>query len=226
MNDHTGKTVILTGGTGMVGGIVLQHCLADEAIGKVISITRKSTNTPHPKLQEVIHQDFSSFDNISSLFQDIDAAYFCLGAYTGAVSDEVFKKITYDFTVAFADTLATHSPNATFCLLSGAGADQTEKSRVSFAKYKGMAENYLKSKNFGALYLFRPGYIYPVTKRAEPNVMYTFSRILYPLIRIFGQNMSIKSTELGEAIFRAGLYGANSTVLENKDILKSLEWSR
>jgi len=69
-------------------------------------------------------------------------------------------------------------------------------------------------------YSFRPGYIYPVVKRKEPNMMYSVSRGLYPLIRMFGKNTSIKSAELGKAMCKVGLNGYGKSILENKDILQ------
>ncbi len=216
------KNVLIAGATGMIGGIVLQHCLASDAIGRVYSLSRRASGLTHPKLEEIIHKDFSDFSGLESVFQNIDIAQFCIGVYTGAVSDEVFKTITVDYTMSFADALKAHSPQATFCFLSGNGADPTEKSRVSFARYKGMAENHLSALDFDSLYIFRPAYIYPVEKRQEPNLMYRISRGLYPLIKLFGKNASIKSTELGEAMFKAGMEGASKQVLENRDILEVL----
>ena len=214
------KNVIITGATGMVGGIVLRECLNSAAIGKVISIVRRASGVNHPKLEEVIHPDFMSYAGSEHHFENIDAAYFCIGVYTGAVPDDKFKQITVDFTTAFSDTLKEKSPTATFCLLSGQGADQTEKSRVAFAKYKGMAENYLTKQGFGDLYIFRPAYIYPVEAREEPNLMYRVSRKLYPLLKNVFPATVITSEQLGQAIFKAGIQGAEKTVLENQDIKK------
>ena len=214
------KNVIITGATGMVGGIVLRECLNSSNISKVISIVRRSSGISHAKLEEVIHADFMNYQGAEHYFENIDAAYFCIGAYTGAVPDDKFKQITVDFTTVFADALKQKSPNATFCLLSGQGADQTEKSRVAFAKYKGMAENYLIKQDFGNLYIFRPAYIYPVEPRQEPNLMYRISRKLYPLLKNVFPSTVITSEQLGQAIFKAGIQGAEKTVLENQDIKK------
>jgi nucleoside-diphosphate-sugar epimerase len=214
------KKVLITGATGMIGQMVLQHCLASEEIGEVISITRKTVGITNPKLKEIIHADFLHYENISDAFVSVHAAYFCIGVYTGALPDAQFKEITVGYTKAFADALHAQSPQAVFCFLSGQGADLTEKSKTSFARYKGMAENYLMSKCFGGLVIFRPGYIYPVEKRKEPNMAYRIFRMLYPLLKnILGKNASIKSTELAEAIFRAGLQQPKQVILENKDIL-------
>ena len=83
-----------------------------------------------------------------------------------------------------------------------------------------MAENYLINKKFQQFYSFRPAYIYPVSKRNEPNTIYRLMRILYPLIKLFGKNYSIKSSELAAAIFKTGLYGYEKSILENKDIIR------
>lgn len=215
------KNVLITGTTGMVGGIVLQHCLQSSEINKITSFVRKPSGITHNKLQEIVISDFMDYSGIEKTFENIDIVYFCIGVYTGAVSDDIFKEITVDYTKSFVDVLKKKSPNAMFCFLSGAGADSTEKSRVSFAKYKGMAENYLL-RSLKNVYLFRPGYIYPVEKRKEPNFAYRVSRFLYPVIKLFGKNMSIKSTELGQAIFKTGLNKKGQTILENEQILQIL----
>ena len=214
------KKVIITGSTGVVGSLVLQHCLSSSEITQVISLVRRKTGDNHPKLKEVVISNFADYSAHADLFQKTDIAFFCVGVYTGQVSDEKFKEITVDYAVAFAEALKANSANATLCLLSGAGADRTEKSRVSFAKYKGMAENKISDLKLGGFYTFRPGYIYPVKSRKEPNLMYRISRTLYPLIKLMGNNSSIKSTELATGMFHVGLHGAKHEILENRDILE------
>lgn len=110
------------------------------------------------------------------------------------------------------------SPNAALCLLSGAGADSSEKSKTSFARYKGMAENRISDLNLN-FYAFRPAYIYPVTPRKEPNLLYRMIRLFYPLLKYSGNNFSITSSELAKAMFNVGMNGADKRILENKDIL-------
>ena len=213
------KKILITGATGMTGGIVLKHCLQSAEIGEIISFVRRHSAITHDKLNEVVIENFIDYSASEEHFKNIDIVYFCIGVYTGTVPDEKFKEITVDYTVAFVDMLKKHSPNAQFCFLSGAGADQTEKNKMSFAKYKGMAENYI-IKTLKNVNIFRPSYIYPVEKRNEPNLTYKISRFLYPLIKSFGNKYSIKSTELGEAIYKTGVSGNEQTILENNQILK------
>ena len=226
----TEKRVVLTGATGMIGGLALRLALSDPAVGSVTSIGRRSADVVHPKLTQITHQDFTNFRTLESGLVDQDVALFCLGAYTGAVPDDEFKKITVDYTVSFAEALIEKSPEAVFCLLSGQGSDQTEKSRISFARYKGMAENALLAMGFSRVHLFRPGYIYPVTKGPVPNVphraMFKVMRSLYPIVRRLYPNIGIPSDDLAKAMLHAGLHGTEghpSPILENRDIRRLAE---
>ncbi|MDG1262415.1 MAG: NAD(P)H-binding protein [Flavobacteriales bacterium] len=208
---------IIAGGTGMVGELVLENCLNSSKITEVVSLVRKPTGQSHDKLKEVVVDDFTEYRNHQEVLQGADMAFFCIGVYTGQVPDDKFKEITVDYAVKFGEAIKASSTNANFCLLSGAGADRTEKSRTAFARYKGMSENQLDDLglNFTS---FRPGYIYPVTPRDEPNWMYKISRFIYPAFRLLGKGASITSVELADAMFKVGVEGTAQTILENKEI--------
>ena len=217
----TQKRIIITGATGMVGGCALRICLENPDLSLVTVIGRSRTGINDAGLREVVIDDFTDYSGLTGALENQDAALFCLGVYTGAVPDDLFRKITLDYTLAFARALHKASPRAAFCLLSGQGADQTEKSRMAFARYKGAAEKVLLEIGFPRVHLFRPGYIYPVTPRKEPNVVYTISRFLYPLLRRIYPNIGISSEDLAAAMVHTGLYGtreSKNSVLENKDI--------
>lgn len=205
----------------MIGNLILQDCLQSVEISKITSLVRKKSNVQHEKLQEIVIDDFIDYSNHENVFENIDVVYFCIGAYTGAVPHEQFKKITVDYTIAFTEMLKKQSPKANLIFLSGAGADRKEKSSMSFAKYKGMAENFLFA-NLENISTFRPGYIYPVSKRAEPNFSYRMYRTLYPLIKLLGKSASVKSTELAKAMFVAGLNSSGQITVENKEIFSYL----
>ncbi|MFH6604874.1 NAD(P)H-binding protein [Maribacter algicola] len=216
------KYVLIAGASGMIGSIILDECLSSSRINRVISLVRKKSNTTRAKLKEVIIEDFTVYDNHRNLFKNIDTAFFCIGVYTGGVPDKLFKEITVDYAVHFAEMLKEHSPNAKLCLLSGAGADRAEKSKTSFALYKGMAENQIDRLGL-EFYAFRPAYIYPVEPRKEPNLMYGIMRNLYPVLRLLGSNFSIKSTELAQAMYEIGIKGTDKKILENKDLIHYLK---
>ena len=216
------KNIIITGTNGMIGQLILEYCLQRKDVSKVTSITRKKTGISHPKLFEVIHENYLDFSSIRETLQHQDICFFCIGVYTGQVPRDEFRKITVDVTAAFAKELKQESPDTGFCFLSGQGADSSEKSKVMFALDKGEAENILIGLNFRHLAIFRPGYIYPVTPRKEPNTLYRIFRILYkPLLSKIYPNIGLTSVQLAKAMIHIGFNGGDQTIYENKDI-KSL----
>src|ERR1700747_1988570 len=103
MNAPEGQTrLVIAGATGMVGGYALRYALDNPAVGAVTVIGRKKTGLSHPKLKEVLHQDFGNCAALAEVLTSQDAAIFCLGAYTGVVSDSDLRKITVDYTIEFA----------------------------------------------------------------------------------------------------------------------------
>ncbi len=213
--------VLILGATGMVGGEALSLCLEHEAVTRVTVIGRRPRGVEHPRLQEVLHSDFGDCAPIAEHLKGQDVALYCIGAYTGAVPDDVFRRITVDYTVQLAQALHGQSPHAALCFLSGQGADSKEASRVSFARYKGMAENALLRMGLGRVHIFRPGYIYPVVERTEPNFGYRVFRSLYPVMRRLYPNVGVSSRDLARAMVSVGLdgsLGGEAPILDNRDI--------
>src|ERR1700759_3129850 len=94
-----GRThLVLVGATGMVGGYALRYALEHPAVERVTAIGRRPTGISHAKLKEVLHQNFGDCSALAESLLGQDAAIFCLGAYTGAVSDAEFRTITVDYT--------------------------------------------------------------------------------------------------------------------------------
>ena len=220
MTPTSQKRLLLVGATGMVGGCALRYALQKAAVGSVTAIGRRKLGISHPKLQEVLHRDFADCSSLSQALSGQDAAVFCLGAYTGAVSDAELRTITVDYTIEFARVLHGSSPNATFSFLSGSGADPTGRSRIPFARYKGEAENALLAAGFPSVYLFRPAYIYPVEPRKEPNFSYRLLRAIYPAFQLLFPNQVIRADDLARAMADVAVQGTErgGRVLENRDI--------
>ena len=215
------KRVVIVGATGMVGGEALRYALDHPAVRAATAIGRKPTGLAHPKLKEVLHQDFADCSALASALSDQDAAVFCLGTYTGAVPDAELRRITVDYAVEFARVLRASSPNATFAFLSGGGADPTGRSRMAFARYKGEAEKALSAAGFPRLYILRPAYIYPVQPRREPNFSYRLLRAIYPASRVLFPNQVIRADDLARTMVDVAVRGSGegrTLVLENRDI--------
>jgi len=219
------RCLVIVGATGMVGGYALRYALEDTAVGAVTAIVRRKLGISHPKLQEVLHPDFADCSSLSLSLSVQDVAVFCLGVYTGAVSDTELRRTTVDYTIEFARVLRASSPNAAFSFLSGSGADPTGRSRIPFARYKGEAENALLAAGFPSVYLFRPAYIYPVEPRKEPNFSYRLLRAIYPAFRLLFPNQVIRADDLAHAMVDVAVLGTErgGRVFENRDIRAMVE---
>jgi len=220
------KRLAIVGATGMVGGYALRYALDHPAVGRVTSIGRRKLGLSHPKLTEVLHPDFADCSALADTLSGQDAAIFCLGTYTGSVSDAELRKVTVDYTIEFARVLHNSSPDATFSFLSGSGADPTGRSRMPFARYKGEAEKALFAAGFHRVYLFRPAYIYPVEPRKEPNLSYRLLRATYPAFRLLFPNQVIPADDLARAMVDVVLQGTGEQrrlVFENRDIRAMVE---
>lgn len=220
------QRLVIVGASGMVGSYALRYALNHPAVGTVSAIGRKKLGISHPKLEEVVHQNFADCSVLADALSGQDAAIFCLGAYTGAVSDAELRTITVNYTIEFARVLSAGSTDAAFSFLSGNGADPSGRSRMPFARYKGEAESALLAAGFPRIYIFRPAYIYPVEPRKEPNFSYRLMRAVYPAFRMLFPNQVIPVDELARAMVDAALRKNDDRgefVFENRDIRAMVE---
>ena len=214
--------VILFGASGMVGQGVLRECLLDPEVTAVLSVVRSSTGQRHEKLREIVHKDFFDFASIESELSGFDACFFCLGVSSAGLSEENYRRITYDITLAAAQTLVKFNSNMTFVFISGAGTDSSERGRMMWARVKGQTENVLLRLPYKAAYMFRPGVIVPLHGIKSRTMLYRVSyAVLAPILpvlkRLFPKYVTT-TEKLGRAMLIAAKRGAPKPVLESADI--------
>jgi uncharacterized protein YbjT (DUF2867 family) len=216
------KRLVIVGTSGMVGGYVLRYALEHPNVECVTSVGRRRFGISHPKLKEILYPDFADCSALAEPLSGQDAVVYCLGAYTGAVTDSELRTVTVDYTVEFARVVRGSSPDAVFTFLSGNGADPTGRSRIAFARYKGAAEKALLEAGFPRVYIFRPAYIYPVEPRKEPTFGYRLLRAVYPAFRMMFPGQVTRSDDLARAMVDVSVRETEegaSRVFENRDIL-------
>jgi uncharacterized protein YbjT (DUF2867 family) len=214
--------VIIFGATGMVGHAVLRECLVDDSVESVLAITRTTLGQSHPKLRELVHGDFDNYGPIESELWGYDACFFCLGISSVGMTEEAYRRITYDFAVAAGQALVQRNPGMTFIFVSGASTDSTEKGKVMWARVKGQAENALMKMPFKAVFCFRPGFIKPmhgiVTKSRWLRAGYAVLVPLYPLLKTLFPRHVTTSDRVGRAMINVVEKGWPNRILENEDI--------
>ncbi len=219
--SYRGKKVktIITGATGMVGEGVLLECLNNPEVEHVLVINRRPGTSSHPKLREIVHGDFFDFSAIEPQLAGYDACFFCLGVSSIGVSQQDYRHITYDLTLTFARLLARLNPQLSFCYVTGAGTDSSERGRLAWARVKGATENALLQL-FQRSYMFRPGFLKPTPGQQNIPASYKLLSWLYPLGRLLYPAGFCTSQELGRAMVNAAMLGYRKRVLEVRDIVE------
>jgi hypothetical protein len=210
---------IITGTTGMVGEGVLHVCLQNPAVESVLIINRKSTGIIHPKLTEIIHQDFYDLSPIAHKLKGYNACYFCLGITSVGMREPEYTKVTYTLTMHFGETLSKLNPGMTFCYVSGAGTDSTENGKSMWARVKGKTENDLIKLPFHKVYAFRPGFIKPVKGLSKTHGYYKYINWMFPIGRALYPAGFCTMNELGLAMIHVLDRGYNTSIIEGKDII-------
>jgi uncharacterized protein YbjT (DUF2867 family) len=214
--------VLLFGASGMVGQGVLRECLLDPEVQRVLSIGRSVTGQRHQKLRELVHENFLDFSTLEAELSGFDACFFCLGVSSAGMTEERYHRVTYDITMAAAQTLPKLNPEMTFIYVSGMGTDSTERGRVMWARVKGKTENALLRLPFKAQYMFRPAFIQSLHGiRSKTKLYRAFYAILgpvYPLVRMLFPRYVTTTEQVGRAMIKVAKQGAPKSVLENWDI--------
>lgn len=211
---------IITGSTGMVGEGVLQECLIHPDVEKVLVINRRSCGVSDPKLTEILHPDFFDLSPVADQLKGYNACFFCLGVSSVGMQEDKYYSFTYTLTMHMAEILARQNPEMTFCYVSGAGTDSSEKGKISWARVKGKTENDLMKLPFKSVFGIRPGFMLPAKKAKNVPGYYAVFRFLYPLLRpVFPKYVSTLK-EVALAMINSVIYSYDKPVLEVNDLIE------
>lgn len=210
--------ILLFGATGMVGGGVLRECLLAPDVERVQTIGRGPIGVPHPKLADLVRSDLMTLSEAD--LTGFDACFFCLGVSAAGMTEEAYRRVTFDLTLKIAEALSRLDPGMIFVYVSGAGTD--ERGRAMWARIKGKTENALLALPFKGAYMFRPGLIQPVhgarSKTGWYRAFYAVARpLLSPLRRIF-PDLVLTTEQVGRAMLATARTGAPKPILESRDI--------
>ncbi|MDT4993169.1 MAG: hypothetical protein QOH97_3061 [Actinoplanes sp.] len=211
--------VIIFGATGMVGQGVLHECLLAADVEQVLSIGRTPTGLHHPRLREVMLADFTDLSPIEAELTGFDACFYCLGVSSVGMGEAAYTKVSFDFPIAAARTLAKINPGLTFVYVSGAGTSAT--SRQMWARVKARAEAAVQEL-FPNGYAFRPGFIQPTrgvtSKTRLYRYAYALTAPLIPLLDRLAPNYVTTSERIGRTMLRAARTGLPNHTVTSADM--------
>jgi len=185
----------------------------------VVSLGRSPLNTDHPKLRSIVVTDLFDLDGAGDALDGIDACFFCLGVSSVGMSDERYRHLTYDITMAAATTLAGINPGMVFIYVTGRGTDSTEQGRLMWARVKGKTENDLLKLPFKAAYMFRPAGIQPLhgikSKTPWVQTIYVAAAPLLTLLNRVAPKYVTTTEQVGRAMIRVARDGYPKPVADN-----------
>ena len=210
---------IITGASGMVGEGVLHECLNHPDVEAVLVLGRKSCGVVHPKLKEILYQDFFNISSIAPSLSGYNACLFCLGVSSIGMKEAEFFRLTHTLTLHVATVLSQQNPDMTFSYISGSGTDSTEKGRIMWARVKGKTENDLKKLPFKKVYCFRPSYLHPTPGLKNTLSFYKYISWMYTPLKALMPNQACTLKELGLAMIHVSTVGTSKSNIEVKDIV-------
>lgn len=233
------RKAIIIGATGLVGRfLVNQLSLMYDSL---IVVARKPPKHISAEMQFYQLGDFSNLEEIMASIT-IDAqtdAFTCLGTTKKqAGSEDAFKRIDYDYNLAFAKACRDKGVER-FFLLTARGADSD--SRFFYNQVKGDLESAVRKLNFNDLVIFRPSLLLGKHKgRLLENSAQVAYKIISPLVPKTAASRPIEAERVAAAMALSAqqLYERhkyidehvtddnaphNVTIIENKQLL-AMTW--
>ncbi len=181
-----------------------------------------STGQTHPKLRERLHSDLFNPAVFENELSGFDACFFCLGVSSAGMTEERYRRVTYDIPIGVATLLASRNPGMTFIYVSGMGTDSSERGRSMWARVKGHTENALLRLPFTGCYMFRPGVIVPLhgirSRTKLYRVIYSVMGPLLPLLNARFPKYVTTTEQVGLAMIKVAKQGSPKAILETSDI--------
>lgn len=158
--DTTGRTVMVLGATGLVGGELLRQLLALRDVGRVVAPGRRPVTLPadvpreHAAKLDARVVDFDRLEQSADVLNGVTQIFCALGTtIRQAGSQERFRRVDHDYVVEAA-RLGVKLGARHFLLVSAIGADPS--SRIFYNRVKGEVERDIRSLGYRSVTIVRP----------------------------------------------------------------------
>lgn len=213
-----GKSALLFGATGLIGGQLLSLLLEDSRYERVHVFTRRELDISHEKLYEHLI-DFSRLEDYEKLIRG-DELYCCLGTtMSKAGSKAAFREVDYHYPMKLAK-MASKNKVKKYIIISSIGADTS--SLFFYSRVKGEMERGVVLFPFEQVGILRPSLLLGSRdeKRKKENTGKALNKIFSPLL--VGPIRKYRGIH-GETVAKAMIEIANQIYPEGKNIFESDE---
>lgn len=215
MTEDSNKTLLILGGTGLVGSSLVEQALAHPQVRRVFAPTRRPLTISDRLLNPLV--DFDDLPPGAPWWQ-ADAVLCALGTtLSQAGSREQFYRVDHDYVLQAAN-YAHQAGTPVFVLNSSLGA--SPHSRSFYLRTKGKLETDIEGLGFGSVTHVRPslleGGVRPEFRLGE-SIGLWFSRRLQPLIP--RRYQAVNTQHVATAMLNAALEpAAGLTIIESDQL--------
>ena len=203
----------LLGGTGLIGGHILEYLLEDPMYTSVSLILRHKVEITHPKVKSILI-DFNDQVAFKAAIEP-DSIIFCaIGTTQKKVNGDKIKYRQVDYDIPLhAATYALSKNCKVFSLVSSIGANANSSN--FYTKLKGEVEDDISNLGFSIFHIFRPSILIGNRKESRlledifKRVMTLFSFLIPDQFKPIQAKdvakamvIAAKSKHLGSQIFR------------------------
>lgn len=211
--------ILITGANGLVGQGVLQACLRDPEVTRVVALGRRPGGQSHAKLTELTCPDFAELGAVEALLRPFDACLYCAGAPPLGTPEAEYRHVTRDLTMHVAQVLARLNPGLVFLYVSGAHSDPA--SRLMPLRIKGETENALAALPLRSVML-RTGGVQPVEGVRSPRpalaALYALTGPVMGLGVLLAPGVMTTTQRVGRAMLKLLRQQDPPAVVENAEI--------
>jgi uncharacterized protein YbjT (DUF2867 family) len=163
---HKIMKAVLIGGSGLVGGALLQKLVADTAFSSVVLVSRQSLLPQPPNVEEHL----INFDNETAFrgaLAGADVLFCCVGTTQKKVKGDknAYRKVDFGIPV-MAARLSAELGLSHYILVSAAGANAA--SRNFYLQLKGETETAVRSQSIRSIYVMRPSVLLGRRREQRP----------------------------------------------------------
>lgn len=220
-----GKTAILLGASGLVGGYCLQTLLVDPACERITLLTRRElVAVRHPRLvQRVVNFDALTLADFASG----EVVYCALGTtMRKAGSKEAFRHVDVEYPLVAA-RFGRQAGARQFVLVSSVGANAAAKN--FYLRTKGEIEQDIGRMGFEGFHIFRPSLL--LGKREEFRLGERLAMIVMPVLNLamvggLRRYRAIPAAMVGRAMVVATRDSQSGTFVYEYDAITKLAYTR
>ena len=169
-------SLLIVGATGLVGRLALERAVADDRVGRVVTLTRRPIGSGG-KVENVV-VDFADLPDRADRWS-VDGVVSAMGSTRATAGSPVaYRAIDHDYPLAVARLARAHGATR-FAVVSSVGADP--RSWLTYTRTKGELESELKGVGFPSLTIVRPSVLDGRREQRRPDER--LARVVFKVLR-------------------------------------------